>query len=78
MKDFIKKIFTKKSKTWLKAALKRAIRTFAQSFASLMTVGLALSEIDWAYIASVSAVAFIYSIVTSLAGLPEDTESEGV
>lgn len=78
MKDFIKKVFTKKSKVWAKAALKRAIRTFAQSFASLMTVGLALSEIDWAYIASVSAVAFIYSIVTSLAGLPEDTESEGV
>jgi hypothetical protein len=78
MKNFIKKIFTKKSKTWLKAALTRAIKTFAQSFASLMTVGLALSEIDWAYIASVSAVAFIYSIVTSLAGLPEDTESEGV
>lgn len=76
MKKFIKRIFTKKTKTWLKAALKRAIRTFAQTFASLMTVGAALNEIEWVYIASVSAVAFIYSIATSLGGLPEDNESE--
>lgn len=78
MKKLIKTIFTKKSKAWLKAAFTRAVKTFAQTFASLMTVGAALNEIDWVYTASVSAVAFIYSIVTSLAGLPEDTESEGV
>lgn len=76
MEKIIKKIFTKKSKLWLKSAIKRAIKTFAQTFASLMTVGAALNEIDWGYTASVSAVAFIYSILTSLGGLPEDTESE--
>ena len=72
MKDFFKKVFTKKSKKWLKAAAIRAIRTFAQSFASLMTVGVAVKEIDWSYITSVSTVAFIYSVVTSLGGLPEE------
>lgn len=71
MKDFLKKVFTEKIKKWLKAAVNRAIRTFAQSFASLMTVGVAINEIDWDYIASVSFVAFVYSIITSLAGLPE-------
>jgi hypothetical protein len=78
MKNFIKKIFTKKSKLWLKSAAIRAIKTFAQTFASLMTVGAAINEIDWKYTASVSAVAFIYSIFTSLGGLPEDTESENI
>jgi hypothetical protein len=61
-------MFTKK---WLKAALIRAIKTFFQSFASMLTVGVAIDEISWGYVASVSAVAAIYSIATSLAGLPE-------
>lgn len=63
-------------KKWLKAAAIRAIRTFAQTFASLMTVGAVISEIDWGYVASASAVAGIYSIVTSVAGLPEVKDGE--
>ena len=59
---------------WLKAAGIRAVKTFAQTFASLMTVGSVMSEIDWGYIASASAVAGIYSVVTSVAGLPEVKE----
>ena len=56
---------------WLKAAGVRAIRTFAQTFGSLISVGAIMSEIDWGYIASASAVACILSLVTSVAGLPE-------
>lgn len=63
-----------KTKNWIKAASIRAIRTFAQSFASFITVGAAISEIDWKYVASVSAVSAIYSILTSIAGLPEVKE----
>ena len=59
---------------WWRAAAIRAIKTFAQVFASLLTVGSAINEIDWAFIASVSAVAALYSILTSLAGLPEVDE----
>lgn len=59
---------------WFKAAGIRAIRTFAQTFASFITVGAAISEIDWSYILSVSAVSAVYSIVTSVAGLPEVKE----
>lgn len=58
-------------KIWAKAAGTRAVRTFAQTFAGFITVGAAINEIDWSYILSVSAVAAIYSVVTSVAGLPE-------
>ena len=58
-------------KTWLKAAAIRAIKTFAQSFASMITVGAALNELDWGYILSVAAVSAVYSLATSAAGLPE-------
>ena len=78
MKKLIKNIFTKKTRKWLKAALVRAVKTFAQTAASLLTVGALISEINWAMVFSAATVAFIYSILTSLAGLPEDTESEGV
>ena len=59
------------SKKWWYAAGIRAIRTFAQTFASAITIGAALNEISWGYIASVAAVSAIYSMLTSLAGLPE-------
>ena len=56
---------------WLKAAAIRALKTFFQTAASMITVGLAINEIGWGYIASVSAGAAVYSIATSFAGLPE-------
>ena len=59
---------------WIKAAGIRAIKTFAQTAASLITVGAVLSEIDWMTVLSASLVAFIYSLLTSLAGLPEIKE----
>ena len=61
----------KKAIKWLKAAGIRAVKTFAQTAASLITVGALLSEINWMMVFSASAVAFIYSVLTSLAGLPE-------
>lgn len=61
----------KNFKPWLKAAAIRAVKTFAQVFASLLTVGAAINEIDWGYTASVALVSTIYSILTSMAGLPE-------
>ena len=56
---------------WINAAGVRAIKTFAQSIASMITVGAAIRELDWAYIASCAVVAAVYSLATSLAGLPE-------
>jgi hypothetical protein len=62
------------TKKWLKGATVRAVKTFAQSMASLITVGATISEINWGYIASVSVVSAVYSIVTSVAGIPEAKE----
>jgi hypothetical protein len=59
-------------KKFLIAALISALRTFAQTFASMIAVGAAFSEVDWLRALSVSGVAFVLSILTSLAtGLPE-------
>ena len=59
-------------KKFLIAALIRAVRTFAQTFVSMIGVGAAFSEVDWLRALSVSGVAFVLSILTSLAtGLPE-------
>ena len=64
-------------KEWFKAALIRAIRTFAQTAVSMIAVGAAFSEIDWLRVLSVSGVAFVLSILTSLAtGLPEVQSQE--
>ena len=56
---------------WLKAAFVRAIKTFAQTSASLVTVGAVMSEIDWRVVLSSALVAGIYSMLMSIAGLPE-------
>lgn len=60
-----------KMKNWIKCAGVRAIKTFAQTFGSMMTVGAAVSELNWGYMASCAVVATVYSLMTSLAGLPE-------
>ena len=62
-------------KEWAKAAIIRAIRTFAQTFIGFMAVGAALEEIQWLRALSVSGAAAVLSILTSLAtGLPEVPE----
>lgn len=59
------------SKEWIKAAGIRAIKTMAQTAVSLITVGAAMTDIDWLTVGSVSLTAGILSILTSIAGLPE-------
>ncbi|MBE7053411.1 MAG: hypothetical protein E7391_03950 [Ruminococcaceae bacterium] len=56
---------------WFKAASIRAIKTFAQTAASLITVGSMISEINWGLVWSSAIVACLYSVLTSVAGLPE-------
>ena len=58
-------------KEWALAALIRAVRTFAQTFAGCIAVGAAIHEVEWLHALSVSGVAFVLSILTALGGLPE-------
>ena len=66
---------TKKSyiKQFVKAAMVRALRTWAQAFIACMPVtGIALGNVDWIMCASSATGAAILSILNSLAtGLPE-------
>ena len=63
-------------KAWLKAALIRAVKTFAQSFVGCIAVGAAMEEVQWLRALSVSGVSFVLSIMTSLAGIPEVPEQQ--
>ena len=66
------------SKAWWKAAGIRSLKTFAQSMLGAIAVGAALSEIEWKYVISVSIVAALLSLLTSIAGLPEvEGEKDG-
>lgn len=58
-------------KKWLKAAAIRAVKTVAQTSVSMLTVGQAVIEVNWVNVLSVSLVAGVISILTSVAGLPE-------
>ena len=57
---------------WWKAAGIRAAKTFCQTAVSLIGTGsVGFTDLDWIQIASVSGVAALVSILTSVAGLPE-------
>ena len=63
-------------KAWAEKAGVRAVKTMAQTALSLFTVGQVVSEVDWRMVVSASVVAGVYSLLTSLAGLPELKEGE--
>ena len=58
-------------KKWIVAAGIRAIKTVAQTAVGMITVGAAMTEINWIYVGSVALTAGILSLLTSLAGIPE-------
>ena len=59
------------SKEWFKAAGIRAVKTMAQTAVSMLTVGQAVLDVNWLNVLSVSFVAGVISMLTSVAGLPE-------
>ena len=64
------------TKKWLIAAGIRALKTFAQTAVSMITIGQAVLEVNWVNVLSVSAVAAVLSVLTSITGLPEVKEEE--
>ena len=59
---------------WLKGAGIRAVKTMAQTAVAMVTVGLGITEVNWVHIVSVSVVAGVASLLTSVAGIPEVEE----
>ena len=64
------------TKKWAKATFVRAVKTFAETFVSMVTVGQAFNEVGWSHVLSVSGVAAVISIAISVAGLPEVESQE--
>lgn len=64
------------TKRWWKAAAVRAVKTVAQTAASLIGVGAVMSDIDWMMVGSAALLAGILSLLTSVAGLPEIDEAD--
>lgn len=63
-----------KTKTWLKAAGIRAVKTMAQTFIATIGSAAVLAAVDWKVVASATVLAGILSLATSVAGLPEVEE----
>lgn len=63
-----------KTKTWIKAAAVRAIKTVCQTAVATIGTAAVLSSVDWKMVVSASILAGVLSILTSIAGLPEVKE----
>lgn len=67
-------IFNVNTKKWLKAAVIRAIKTFAQSAIALLPAAAMITAVDWKTVLGTAALAAVASMLTSVAGLPEVEE----
>lgn len=65
-----------KQKHWVKAAGVRAVKTIAQTAVATIGTSTVMGGVDWTMVASASVLAGILSLLTSVAGLPEVTETE--
>ena len=57
---------------WIKAAGIRAIKTVCQTAVALIPASAMISQVDWQVVLGTSALAGVVSILTSLAGIPEE------
>ena len=59
-------------KQWLKAALIRAIRTFAEAMIAYIGTGaVVLGDVNWLAALSAGGLGFVTAILLALYGLPE-------
>lgn len=64
------------SKKWLKCAGIRAVKTAAQTAVAMLPVAAAINQVDWKMVIGTAALAFVASMLTSLAGIPEVDNEE--
>ncbi len=62
---------------WLKAALIRAVRTFAESMLAYIGTGaLVLGDVNWLAALSAGGFGFVTAMLLALTGLPEVDKEE--
>lgn len=62
-------------KNWFKIAGVRAIKTVCQTAVATIGVATVMSEVNWIAVASASLLSGVLSILTSVAGLPEEGDN---
>ena len=63
---------------WAKAAIIRAIRTFAEAMLAYIGTGaIVLKDVNWLAALSAGAFGFIIAILFALTGLPEVEDEDG-
>lgn len=63
-----------KNEKWIKAAIIRAVKTFAQTAVATIGTASVCSTVDWQMVFSASVLSGVLSILTSISGLPEVNE----
>lgn len=62
-------------KEWAKKAGIRAIKTVAQTAVATIGTSAAIGDVNWLMVLSASALAGVLSLLTSVAGIPEEEKS---
>lgn len=57
---------------WLKCATIRSLKTMAQTAVALIPAGITISAVDWKVVLGTALLAGVCSVLTSIAGLPEE------
>lgn len=61
-------------KRWLIDVAIRAVKTFCEACASMITVGALISEINWLHVLSVSFVALVYTVLVNIYKIASDLD----
>lgn len=63
---------------WIAAAAVRAVKTAAQAALGVMSAASLMGDVSWVMVGSAALFSAIYSLITSVAGIPEIEEGASV
>ena len=63
-------------KKWVKLAGVRATKTMAQTAVAMLPAAATITAVDWKVVVGTAALAGVSSLLTSLAGMPEEDKNK--